>query len=207
MKSLLQLDRELKDYMFNINKAYFFLFFLLIFLFSSFYIKDFRIDASSDSLVAQSDEDFKYFNYYTNIFPTKNSLVIAMESKNKIDINFLKEIKKISDQLTKIKEVSSIFNINKAPILFLNNINLVDLSNSNYETLSNTRLNISDVLNEFSNSPIYSDQIINKKQNISSIIIYLKENKAIIITIPKSMTGFISDITSEMKAAIVVKKV
>ena len=179
MKSLLQLDQELKDYMFNIKKTYFFLFFLLIFLFSTFYLKNFRIDASSDTLVAQGDEDFKYFNYYTNIFPTKNSLVIAIESKDKIDKNFLKEINKISDQLNNLKEVSSIFNINKAPILFLNNINLVDLSNSNYETLSNTNLNISDVLNEFSDSPIYSEQIINKKQNISSIIIYLKENKAI----------------------------
>ena len=35
-------------------------------------------------------------------------------------------------------------------------------------------LNINDVLKEFSNSPIYSEQIINKKQNISSIVIYLK---------------------------------
>ena len=179
MKYLLQLDQELKDCMFNINKTYFFLFFLLIFLFSSFYLKNFRIDASSDTLVAQGDEDFKYFNYYTNLFPTKNSLVIAIESKNKIDKNFLKEINKISDQLTNLTEVSSIFNINKAPILFLNNINLVDLSDSNYETLSNTNLNINDVLKEFSNSPIYSQQIINKKQNISSIVIYLKENKAI----------------------------
>ena len=179
MKYLLQLDQELKDCMFNINKAYFFLLFLLIFLFSTFYLKDFRIDASSDTLVAQSDEDFKYFNYYTSLFPTKNSLVIAIESKNKIDKNFLKEINKISDQLTNLTEVSSIFNINKAPILFLNNINLVDLSDSNYETLNNTNLNINDVLKEFSDSPIYSEQIINKKKNISSIIIYLKENKAI----------------------------
>ena len=165
--------------MFNIKKTYFFLFFLLIFLFSTFYLKDFRIDASSDTLVAQSDEDFKYFNYYNSLFPTKNSLVIAIESKNKIDKIYLKEIKRISDELSNIKEISSIFNINKAPILFLNNINLVDLSDSNYETLINTNLDINDVLKEFSDSSIYSEQIINKKQNISSIVIYLKENKAI----------------------------
>ena len=66
-----------------------FIFFILSLFFSSFYIKDFRIDASSDSLVSQGDEDFKYFSYYQDLFPTKNSLVIAIKSNDKIDkINF-----------------------------------------------------------------------------------------------------------------------
>ena len=165
--------------MYRINKIIFVVFFISVFILSSFYLKDFRIDASSDTLVAQNDDDFQYFNYYSNIFPSKNSLVIAVESKNKIDKNYLDEIEKISEHLINIDEVSSIFNINKAPILFMNNINLVDLSNSNYETLVNSDLEISDILNEFSESPIYKDQIINRKQNISSIVVYLKENKKI----------------------------
>ena len=59
--------------------------FILFLFFASLYIKDFRIDASSDSLVSQNDEDFKYFSYYQDLFPTKNSLVIAVKGKNKID--------------------------------------------------------------------------------------------------------------------------
>ena len=44
------------------------LFFLIASLvFTSFYIRDFRIDASSDSLVSQGDEDFKYFSYYQDL--------------------------------------------------------------------------------------------------------------------------------------------
>ena len=74
---------------------------LLIFLivsliFTSFYIKDFRIDASSDSLVSQNDEDFQYFSYYQDLFPTKNSLVIAIKSNSKIDRHLIEEIEKIS---------------------------------------------------------------------------------------------------------------
>ena len=62
------------------------LFFLIASLiFTSFYIRDFRIDASSDSLVSQNDEDYKYFSYYQDLFPTKNSLVIAIKSNSKID--------------------------------------------------------------------------------------------------------------------------
>ena len=153
------------------------LFFLIASLiFTSFYIRDFRIDASSDSLVSQGDEDFKYFSYYQDLFPTKNSLVIAIKSNDKIDKLLLTEIEKISKKLSALPEVYSVFNINKAPILLLNKTNLLDLANDNYETIIDTNLAIKDVLNEFTKSPIYSDQIINENKNITSIVIFLNEN-------------------------------
>ncbi len=157
-------------------KFIFFIFFILSLFFASFYIKDFRIDASSDSLVSQNDEDFKYFSYYQNLFPSKNSLVIAIKGNDKIDKLLLTEIEKISKELTALPEVYSVFNINKAPILLLNKTNLLDLANDNYETILSTNLEINDVLNEFARSPIYSDQIINENKNITSIIIFLNEN-------------------------------
>ena len=153
-----------------------FIFFILSLFFSSFYIKDFRIDASSDSLVSQGDEDFKYFSYYQDLFPTKNSLVIAIKSNDKIDKLLLTEIENISKELSALPEVYSVFNINKAPILLLNKTNLLDLANDNYETIIDTNLAIKDVLNEFAKSPIYSDQIINENKNITSIVIFLNEN-------------------------------
>ena len=152
------------------------IFFILSLFFASFYIKDFRIDASSDSLVSQGDEDFKYFSYYQDLFPTKNSLVIAIKSNDKIDKLLLTEIEKISKKLSALPEVYSVFNINKAPILLLNKTNLLDLANDNYETIIDTNLAIKDVLNEFAKSPIYSDQIINENKNITSIVIFLNEN-------------------------------
>ena len=152
------------------------IFFILSLIFASFYIKDFRIDASSDSLVSQGDEDFKYFSYYQDLFPTKNSLVIAIKSNDKVDKLLLTEIEKISKKLSVLPEVYSVFNINKAPILLLNETNLLDLANNNYETIIDTNLAIKDVLNEFAKSPIYSDQIINKNKNITSIVIFLNQN-------------------------------
>ena len=64
---------------------------LIILFFSSFYFKDFRIDASSDSLVAQNDTDFQYFSYYQDLFPIRNNLVIAIKSNSKIDKLLLKD--------------------------------------------------------------------------------------------------------------------
>ena len=151
-------------------------FFIASLIFTSFYIRDFRIDASSDSLVSQNDEDFKYFSYYQDLFPTKNSLVIAIKSNSKIDRVLIEEIEKISEKLSDLPEVYSVFTINKAPILLLNNTSLIDLANNNYETILNSSLPFEDILNEFAKSPIYSDQIINESKNITSIVIFLNEN-------------------------------
>ena len=82
---------------------------ILSLFFASFYIKDFRIDASSDSLVSQGDEDFKYFSYYQDLFPTKNSLVIAIKGNDKIDKLFLTEVEKISKELSALPEIYSVF--------------------------------------------------------------------------------------------------
>ena len=61
----------------------------MILLLSSFYIQNFRIDASSDTLVAQNDEEFKYYNIYSKLFKSDNFLIIAVENKNKIDEEFI----------------------------------------------------------------------------------------------------------------------
>ena len=81
------------------------IFFILSLFFASFYIKDFRIDASSDSLVSKSDEDFKYFSYYQDLFPTKSSIVIAVKGNDQIDKLLLTEIEKISKKLSALPEV------------------------------------------------------------------------------------------------------
>ncbi len=150
---------------------------ITLLLFASYFIKNFRIDASSDTLVSQNDESFNYFNYYQKLFPTKNSLVIAIQSSKIINKILLNEINVLSEKIEQLPEVYSVFNINKAPILLLGNTTLLDLANNNYETILNTNYEIDDVLDEFRRSPLYSDQIINKDKNVTSIIIYLNENK------------------------------
>ena len=39
---------------------------------------NFRLDASSDTLILQNDEDFQYFNYYNEIFPNKSFLKFSV---------------------------------------------------------------------------------------------------------------------------------
>ena len=60
---------------------FFFILSLIILLLSVFFIQNFRIDASSDTLVAQNDKDFEYYNFYNKIFTSENLLVLAVKKK------------------------------------------------------------------------------------------------------------------------------
>jgi len=162
--------------MYKVNKILLslILFFLLVIF--SFNLKNFRIDASSDTLVSQNDKDFLYFNYYNEIFESNNFLVLAIKSPEEIDKKYIAHIENLTLKIRELNNVYNIFSINNAPILILNNSNLTDLSYQNVETIINTEYKLKDILNEFIQNPIYKDQIINKKKNISSIIIYLDRN-------------------------------
>ena len=54
------------------KKKYLLVISILVLIFFTFHSRNFRIDASSDTLVAQNDEDFKFFNSYNDIFPSRN---------------------------------------------------------------------------------------------------------------------------------------
>ena len=148
----------------------------IILLFFTFHSQNFRLDASSDTLILQNDKNFKYFNYYNNIFPTKNFLVLAIKSEKIIDIDYINQIKIIKNKLEKIEGIESIFSITDAPILLLNDLKLSDLGNKEIQTLGNSQIDINKALNELSKSPIFHNQIINTDKTVSSIIIYLKKN-------------------------------
>ncbi len=150
---------------------------IILLLLSFYFAKNFRLDASSDTLILQNDENFQYFEYYNKIFPSKNFLILAVKSNNKIDEDYIKNINSIKNQLNKIDKIDSIFSIVDLPILFLNKLTLSDLKNIEIPNINNSNHKLDQVLDEFAESPIFSNLIINKKKNLSSLIIYLKKNE------------------------------
>ncbi len=163
----------------NVNfKKYLSLLILIILLFFfSIYIKNFKLDASSDTLILQNDDDFSYFSYYNEIFPDKNFLVLAIKSNEVIDDKYISKINEVKKLLENIDQIESTFSIVDAPILISNNMKLEDLSNLEIKNINDNIIELDKVLNEFSESPIFKDQLISKDKKTSSIIIYPKINK------------------------------
>ena len=65
----------------------YFLISLILLSFFAYHTFNFKIDASSDTLVSQNDKDFIFFNEYNKIFESKNFLVLAIKVKEEIDKN------------------------------------------------------------------------------------------------------------------------
>ena len=160
----------------NLLRNFFALISILIVLLSIVYTKNLRLDASSDTLILQNDETFMFYEEYNKIFPTKNFLILAIKSDKEIDKDYLKILDSINEKIKKIKNVESTFTIYDAPILIANNSSFASLANDKIENLRNTNIDLKKILNEFSASPILKNQIINEGKNLSSIIIYIKEN-------------------------------
>ena len=153
---------------------------LIILLLAIFFIQNFRIDASSDTLVAQNDEEFLYYNFYNEIFKSENFLLLAVEKKGALDKNFINNFETISSKLINLESISHVFSFIDAPILFLNNTSLANLNSDNIENLKNTDLELTDVIKEFSNNPVYKNQLLNEKADVFSIVIYLNKNEELI---------------------------
>ena len=152
------------------------IFALLLIIISVYFTFNIKLDASSDTLILKNDKTFEYFEYYNNIFPSKNFLILAIKSNKTIDENYLQNIQKLNKKIKNLKNVESTLTILDAPILLSNNITLSELANSDIETIRNTNIDSDIILDEFSNSPILKDQLINKDKNLTSIIIYTKKN-------------------------------
>ena len=150
---------------------------LVLLIFSVFYSRNINLDASSDTLILQNDTTFQYYEYYNSIFPSQNFLVLAVKSDQKINIDYVKNLKDIQNKLNQIENIESTFSILDAPILLLNNLSLKDLNSKEIEYLENSSHDISEILDEFSSSPVFKDQIINSNKNLSSIIIYVNNDR------------------------------
>ena len=152
------------------------IFALLLIIISVYFTFNIKLDASSDTLILKNDKTFEYFEYYNNIFPSKNFLILAVKSNKNIDENYLQNVQKLNEKIKNLTNVESTLTILDAPILLSNNITLSELANSDIETIRNTNIDNDIILDEFSNSPILKDQLINKDKNLTSIIIYTKKN-------------------------------
>ena len=172
-----------------------FLFFIAV-----FQSQNFQLDASSDTLILENDEDLKNYRKIINDYSTKDFLLITITSPNKIlSRENLDLIKNLTNDISKLMFVDSIQSIFDVPILKTSNQSLSDLADTQI-TLESKNLNLLTVEKEFIESPIFSELIISKDGTTSGIIINLKENKDFVdITKNRNDLKSINNLTKEQK--------
>jgi predicted RND superfamily exporter protein len=171
-----------------------------LFFIAIFQSQNFQLDASSDTLILENDEDLKNYRKIINDYSTKDFLLITVTSPEKIlSRKNLGIIKNLTNDISKLMFVDSIQSILDVPILKTGNQSLSDLADTQI-TLDSKNLNLFTVEKEFIESPIFSELIISKDGTTSGIIINLKENRDFVdITKNRNNLKSVNNLTKEQK--------
>ena len=142
-----------------------------------YFSKDFKLDASTDSLLLESDKDLKYLREVNERYGSKDYLVLTYtpvlsftNEETIINLQFLKS------KIEKLEWVDSVISIIDVPLFKNSNEPLMERL-KNYKTLSYPEIDRERGFEEILNSPIYRDYVISKDGKTSGIVVYLKKDK------------------------------
>ena len=148
---------------------------LLVVALLSFGIKNFKFDASSDTLVLENDTLFEQYEQTNEKFGESEFLVVAVDNKgSEFNYKFLEKISNLQEKLGALPEVTSALSILDAPLLQQPRVPLLKTDN-NIKYFLKDDLNLSSSLDELINSPIFSNLIVNDAGNVFAIQLNLDE--------------------------------
>ncbi len=154
------------------------LFSIAIILIISFYFsKNFNLDASSDALLLEGDEDLKYLREVNNRYGSKDFLFLTYSPVTSFtDEDTIINIQLLKSKIEKLTWVDSVITIIDVPLLKSSDEALMERL-INYKTLSYPNLDKNRGFQEILNSPIYQDYVISKDGKTSGVVIYLKRDE------------------------------
>ncbi|MBH37216.1 MAG: hypothetical protein CMD89_04820 [Gammaproteobacteria bacterium] len=148
---------------------------LLVVALLSIGIKNFKFDASSDTLVLENDTLFEQYEQTNEKFGESEFLVVAVDNKgSEFNYKFLEKISNLQEELGALPEVTNALSILDAPLLQQPRVPLLKTDN-NIKYFLKDDLNLSSSLDELINSPIFSNLIVNDAGNVFAIQLNLDE--------------------------------
>ena len=144
---------------------------------AGYYVRDFRFDASSDTLVVEGDADLARYEQVVEVFGGDDFLFLTFEptSRKAITPEGLETLAEIVQDLEKIDGVSSVFSILDAPLLKSPPVVLEDLLDG-FPTLQSPEVDFALAQIELSESPFFSELLITADGTATAIKIDLAPN-------------------------------
>jgi len=155
------------------------IFFLLIcfFLIFTYYSKDFRLDASSETLLIEGDPDLQYLNEVNQRYGAKEFLILTYTPNEKITSNnSINNLLSLKYKIQSLKWVHNVITILDIPLLNTKDETLNDTL-QNFSTLKSEGVNIEEGFNEILNSPVFRNFVISEDGKTTGIIVYLKKKE------------------------------
>lgn len=146
---------------------------LTLFLaFISMFGKNFMLDASSDSLMLEDDQDLKYFFEIQNRYKTSPFVFVAYKPNSGDVFSELDRIQTMRSRFQSVEMVDSVLSILDAPLL-KNPPVPISKVNDNIKTLSDPETDLELAEQELTSSPFYQNLVIDKHAKTTAFAIFI----------------------------------
>ncbi len=150
---------------------------ILLLIFFGYFSKDFRLDASSDTLLIEGDPDLKYLKEINERYGAKDFLVLTYTPNESMtserSINNLLSLKYKIQSLDWVHSVITLLDI---PLLSSTDETLTEKL-KNFSTLKSEGINKEKGFKEILNSPVFRNFVISEDGKTSGIIVNIKKDK------------------------------
>ncbi len=154
------------------------IFIILTALFFGYNSKDFRLDASSETLLIEGDPDLKYLQEINEKFGSKDFLVLTLTpNESIISDNIINNILSLKYKIQSLDWVHNVITILDIPLLDSSDEPLMDRI-KNYRTLKDENIDRERGFNEIASSPVFKNFVISEDKTTTGIIVNIKSTEA-----------------------------
>ena len=151
-----------------------FLLLLISLIFFGYFSKNFRLDASSDTLLIEGDPDLKYLNEISERYGAKEFLVLTYTPNGEmISSESIKNLLSLKQEIQKLDWVYNVITLLDIPLLNSTDQPLLERL-KNFKSLKDNDVDKIRGFQEIKNSPVFRNFVISEDGKTSGIIVYLK---------------------------------
>ena len=144
-----------------------------------YYSKDFRLDASSETLLIEGDPDLAYLKEVTERYGSKEFLILTYTPKEgMISDTSVNNLLSLKYKIQSLDWVDSVITLLDIPLLDNSDAPLQERLES-FKTLKDEEVDKARGFKEILNSPVFRNFVISEDGKTSGIIVYIKPNKEI----------------------------
>ena len=150
---------------------------LSILVFFGYHTKDFRLDASADTLLLEEDVDLNVFRKINERYPSSDLLIVTYTPDNDLfSDQALEPMKQLREELEKVASVNSVFTILDAPLFNSSDADLQEMIND-MPSLEKPGVDRTRARDELLNSHIYRDLIVSADGRTTAILLEMVANE------------------------------
>ena len=161
------------------NPKSIFILLLITLLSFGYFSKDFKLDASSETLLIEGDPDLEYLKEITKRYGSKEFLILTYSpNEGMISESSINNLLSLKYKIQSLEWVHSVITLLDIPLLNNSDSSLQERLKS-FKTLKDEKVDVERGFKEILNSPFFRNFVISEDGKTSGVIIYIKKDELI----------------------------